>query len=429
MPEITLSLFQGYSDTYPVDKSLTDIVEMILHDPHLADNTAKHRYCRQNGWTKDATRTKMACPCFAVAVRFSQGKKRENISGWTHLCLVDFDHIPPEKKEACLQLIRQDPHTLLAYTTISKEGIRIICPYICHPDFYFRNETELYKLAFEKINRHYAALIGHEYDEKCKNITRLSGLAHDPEAWYCENALPFEIEAPASLLDETKSRKKQERLQKVVDAIRTHLADKGVEYTDHQRNNYIMRTGYLFNAYGVDQQTATAWGVKQFADYDGDVAGIFRSCYRKTDEYGTLKLPSHSGKKSSPNDAATSVVSDIEAFLSTQAQVRNGRNWQRQVQRPDGPHGQHALVPHVQGGEVGAAAGPQGCDRLGVRGAIQSLCQIPGQPGALGRENRPHRSPGRAGACHHGKGTVPRLLQEMAGGHGGFPARRECGEP
>ncbi|HJA85139.1 MAG TPA: virulence protein E, partial [Candidatus Bacteroides avicola] len=226
------------------------------------------------------------------------------------------------KKEACLQLIRQDPHTLLAYTTISKEGIRIICPYICHPDFYFRNETELYKLAFEKINRHYAALIGHEYDEKCKNITRLSGLAHDPEAWYCENALPFEIEAPASLLDETKSRKKQERLQKVVDAIRTHLADKGVEYTDHQRNNYIMRTGYLFNAYGVDQQTATAWGVKQFADYDGDVAGIFRSCYRKTDEYGTLKLPSHSGKKSSPNDAATSVVSDIEAFLSTQGRFR-----------------------------------------------------------------------------------------------------------
>ena len=322
MPEITLSLFQGYSDTYPVDKSLTDIVEMILHDPHLADNTAKHRYCRQNGWTKDATRTKMACPCFAVAVRFSQGKKRENISGWTHLCLVDFDHIPPEKKEACLQLIRQDPHTLLTYTTISKEGIRIICPYICHPDFYFRNETELYKLAFEKINRHYAALIGHEYDEKCKNITRLSGLAHDPEAWYCENALPFEIEAPASLLDETKSRKKQERLQKVVYAIRTHLADKGVEYTDHQRNNYIMRTGYLFNAYGVDQQTATAWGVKQFADYDGDVAGIFRSCYRKTDEYGTLKLPSHSGKKSSPNDAATSVVSDIEAFLSTQGRFR-----------------------------------------------------------------------------------------------------------
>ena len=131
MPEITLSLFQGYSDTYPVDKSLTDIVEMILHDSHLADNTAKHRYCRQNGWTKDATRTKMACPCFAVAVRFSQGKKRENISGWTHLCLVDFDHIPPEKKEACLQHFQdighdQEKHDVTYENSQARERTQIL---------------------------------------------------------------------------------------------------------------------------------------------------------------------------------------------------------------------------------------------------------------------------------------------------------------
>ena len=69
-----------------------------------------------------AAREKAACPCFAVAVRFEGGKRKEHIAGYTLLCLADFDHVPEERMAECLQLIRQDGHTLMAYTTMSGTG-------------------------------------------------------------------------------------------------------------------------------------------------------------------------------------------------------------------------------------------------------------------------------------------------------------------
>lgn len=321
MTQITLSLFKGYSDVHPIAQSLDSIVEMIRTDATLADRTAKYRYCRQNGWKNEATRTKAGCPCFAVAVCFEGGKKRENITGWTRLCLADFDHLPAGQVKQCMEQIRKDPHTLLAYTTISGEGIRIISSYKPQEGFLFRNETELYKLAFEQMNQYYAGLVSHPSDRQCKNTTRLSGLAHDPEAWYREDALPFEIKP---LPEKNPNRKAASavtrRLPAAVAAIRRKLAAEKVEYTDHHRNKYIMRTGYLLNAYGIPQTEATEWALQQFADYDGDVAGIFRSCYQQTAEHGTLTLP---GKKSQTDaDKDPAAVADIERFLHSQGRYR-----------------------------------------------------------------------------------------------------------
>lgn len=319
MTEIMLSLFQGYSDTCPTEISLTSLVEMIRKDASLADHTERHRYCRQHNWKTDAARAKAHCPCFAVAVRFAGGKKREHICAWTHLCLADFDHIPGEQMEGCLQQIRQDPHTLLAYTTISGEGIRVISAYVSHPDFHFKHETELYKLAFEQMNRHYARLTGQDFDAQCKNVTRLSGLAHDAGVWFRTDAQPFEVVAPSSSAAAPATAHGRTRIEKVVTAIRQELEAAGIVYIEHHRNEYIMRTGYLLNAYGVELQEATEWGLKNFADYDGDIPGIFRSCYAKTEEHGTRTLHARTGKTSS---ADRETISDIEAFLSAQGAYR-----------------------------------------------------------------------------------------------------------
>ena len=124
--EFTVDIFRGYTDICPVETSLESIVEQIRTDAALAEHTAKHRYCREKGWDTDARNEKSACPCFAVAVRFKGGKTRANICGWAHLCLADFDHLPAEALEACLDKIPKDPHTLLAYTTVGGGGIRVL---------------------------------------------------------------------------------------------------------------------------------------------------------------------------------------------------------------------------------------------------------------------------------------------------------------
>ena len=289
MEGLTLSIFKGYADTCPAEISLANIVQLIRNDAGIATHTEKYRYYMQQGWKTEAAREKSSCPCFAVSVRFANGKQRADIQDWTHLCLADFDHIPTEKLDECLKLIRNDRHTLLAYITISQKGIRVISSYVPLEETRFRTESELHSQAFLAMNRHYAALIGHEYDEKCKNVTRLSGLAHDPEVWFNPDALPFQAQDLSPEQPPKSTERTSQRLKRVVRAIEHQLEAEGVTYAEHHRNEYIMRTGYLLNDYGVNRQTAIEWALQRFADYDGNVAGIFHSCYRQVEKFGTRR--------------------------------------------------------------------------------------------------------------------------------------------
>lgn len=190
MKDMLLSLFNGYTDTCPTETSLEQIVTLIRSNDTLATRTEKFRYYTSQQQRTAAQREKAACPCFAVSVRFTGGKQRANISGWTSLCLADFDHLAEDDMKRCLALAHADAHTLLAYTTISGTGIRIISAYVPGKRCTWRTDNGLHTEAFVQINRYYADKLGVPYDRQCKNATRLSGLAHDPDAFLNLQAVP-----------------------------------------------------------------------------------------------------------------------------------------------------------------------------------------------------------------------------------------------
>ena len=124
-----LSIFKGWTDETPVSISLDAIVEMMRTDASLKDLTEKHRYYLSIGQKSNAKYYKQRMPCFAVAVRFEGGKAKDNIAALTRLTIVDIDDIPSHEMTRVLDLIKKDPHTLLSYTTISGNGIRVITRY------------------------------------------------------------------------------------------------------------------------------------------------------------------------------------------------------------------------------------------------------------------------------------------------------------
>lgn len=324
MEHTLISLFKGYADICPVETSLKTVINLIRDNQAVAEHTAKHRYYAEQKQATAAAREKASCPCFAVAVGFEGGKQKANISRWTGLCPVDIDHVPPQQMERCLELIKADEHTLLQYITIGGNGIRILCRYTGLTDICQKN-MRLHAHIFAAVNGHYARLTGLECDLKCKNATRLSGLAHDENLFFNPAAKPF------SLPEETAAGKKgkvsaddrsHRRLLRVTNMARRQLADEGVEYVEHHHNEYIMRMGYLLNAYGVSQDTATEWAAGRFADYDGDVAGIFASCYLNTAEHGSLHLSSRHEADGDERGQTMASVADIEQFLGTQASFR-----------------------------------------------------------------------------------------------------------
>lgn len=299
MKNLTLSLFKGYFDTSGREVTLAEVVRLIRDDQRVKELTEKYRYLRQQPTGKrEAGNVKSGTPCFAVPVLFEGGKSDEHIVSWTGLTLADFDHLPADEVEGLKQKAANDPHTLLAYTTISGEGLRIIVR-VKLPE---AEPGKRYPMLFSAMNRHYEQLLGYEADAKCKNATRLSGIAHDPKLFYRPNAALFDP------------------LEHVVAIAQKELERDGVIYQPGEHNRYIMRMGYLLNLYGVDEGLATDWAVEAFSDYDGNVRSIIRSCYKHQNEHGTRRLPRKQDNKEGQKKFAT--VEDVEEYLNEIAEYR-----------------------------------------------------------------------------------------------------------
>ena len=302
---IQVSLFNGFTDKNPKPITIREVVEIIRADQRLQVLTENHRRYRAMGDTARADAEKEHMPCYSVAVLFSGGKQQKHIVSYTGLSIVDLDHIPGERIAEVLTMVRNDPHTLLAYTTISGEGVRVITRFAlndnvnvndndnCHPDGWSTStlSSSLYKTAFLTVNEYYQRLTGCDYDEKCKNATRLSGMAHDPEVYY-------NPDATAIIVDMTKKSagrpRKGTKIERVEESVIRELEQRGVVYAPGSHNKYISDACYMMNRYGVSLSDCTAWALDRFNDYQqqgNDVASIVRSCYAQTEEHGTARPP------------------------------------------------------------------------------------------------------------------------------------------
>ena len=183
----SLSHFSNYTSKEVHERHLEDIAEEIHSDLFLKSQTLGYRSCGVQS-------VKQQCPLFAVACRFSGGKAMANVISLTGLSLVDIDHVEPERMAGLRALIVADPHTMLCYTTVSGCGLRIIFPYHLDESLPLHQQIANYTAVFQAGNEYYQQLLGVETDLQCKNVTRLSGLAHDPEVYYNPAALELKVE-------------------------------------------------------------------------------------------------------------------------------------------------------------------------------------------------------------------------------------------
>ena len=307
-----LSIFKGWTDETPVSISLDAIVEMMRTDASLKDLTEKHRYYLSIGQKSNAKYYKQRMPCFAVAVRFEGGKAKDNIAALTGLTIVDIDDIPSHEMTRVLDLIRKDPHTLLSYTTISGNGIRVITRYAFNvndndnkndddndnvndndnEDAHPASALSLYKESFLQVNAYYTELTGLKSDPLCKNATRLSGIAYDEQLFYNPQAEPFKVKMKEKRsIGRPRAKRTVEQVERHIDR---ELERRGIRYEQGSHNNYISQAGYLMNRFGVAEADCVEWALERFADYaanGNDVPGIIHSCYQQTDEHATRQLP------------------------------------------------------------------------------------------------------------------------------------------
>ncbi len=320
---MNVNLFKDLRDRSPKLVTLDEVVRFIREDGFVKDRTERHRYYLSQGMNKAASAEKLSCPCFSVATLFCGGKTMKDVCGWTGLGMVDVDDVDAGALPALSERVAADGHTLLVYRTISGCGLRILFRYESDVADQLDDKQRklLYEAAFEMANGYYQSLLQVSPDPKCKTHTQVSGMAHDPEAHYRPEAEPFVIDWSACI-GQTKHQESQRKLlRSAVKAAHQEITAQGVEFRPGSHNEYVMRMGYLLNVYGVDEEVAADWAVKQFsADYHDNIDGIIRSCYKHTEEHGKRRMTIKGASLS--NEKRCASVEEIERFLDTQVMLR-----------------------------------------------------------------------------------------------------------
>ena len=330
-----VSIFHDMTCKLPLPGLLEGVANLIRTDEKLAVFTRSYRQTGSKTFKNESQ-------LFAVPCLFEGGKGRSNIRQLTGMSLVDFDHVLPidgtaDKADttALHELkakIIADPHTLMSYITMSGNGLRVIFTYEIAPEFSGipKDEDEVkkfeayYQQAFYAGNAYYEKLLGAKADMQCKNITRLSGLAHDPEVFLRPQSevIPFTAEeistAATAYVKQSKEDKQMQRIQTYFDTlIAPQLAKAKIEFRSGSHNDYVMRVGYKLAERRFSKKVALKWAMQKFGKDYSDTEQVINSCFANAAPHGK-----QGGGGDSRGDSKTATVEEIKSFLDGHVSLR-----------------------------------------------------------------------------------------------------------
>ena len=331
----------------PLPGLLEGVANLIRTDEKLAVFTRSYRQTGSKTFKNESQ-------LFAVPCLFEGGKGRSNIRQLSGMSLVDFDHAIGSEERGVkseesisdgewkafvakeLNILKRkaiaDPHTLLCYITMSGNGLRVIFTYEIAPEFSGvpKDEEEVkkfeayYQQAFYAGNAYYEKLLGAKADMQCKNITRLSGLAHDPEVFLRPQSevIPFTAEeistAATAYVKQSKEDKQMQRIQTYFDTlIAPQLAKAKIEFRSGSHNDYVMRVGYKLAERRFSKKVALRWAMQKFGKDYSDTEQVINSCFANASPHGK-----QGGSGDNRGDSKTATVEEIKSFLDGHISLR-----------------------------------------------------------------------------------------------------------
>ena len=289
--------------------SKDELMRIIKFDAMTQNRTELYR--KQLPISKTlADGTKIMMPGItASALMDGQGKQIGNITMPTYWIAVDIDKIPADKMETVILKADADPHVMARYITASGQGLRLLCKYLPLEDEEV-TVVELFDVMVRKAMGYFSRLLGVPADDKCCDITRMCGLAHDPTAYFNWNAKAFAADSKDLKMLYTKkavqekyakrnSRRKPTSqkmvlqskgvpaMEEAADHIKNLLDSWGKTFGNGTHNDYVYHFGLICVRYDIDQKEATDYADREFGTQYPKTVSIMQQCYKHQELRGT----------------------------------------------------------------------------------------------------------------------------------------------
>ena len=289
-----------------------ELVRIIKFDEMTKNHTELYR--KQVPISKAlADNTKLMMPGItASALMDGQGKQVANILKPTYWLAVDIDKIPEEKMQEVIAKADKDPYVMARYVTASGHGLRILARYKPFDDPEV-TAVELFDVVVRKAMDYFSILLGVPADEKCSDITRMCGLAHDPTAYFCWNSKPFELDTKdikrlyfkKSMAEkyERRSSRRRKPSQKMVSlakhiptideaaaSIEKLMETWGKAFEPSRHNDYVYNFGLTCLKYNIDQKEATDYADQHFSAQYPKTVSVMNQAYKHQEQRGTWQF-------------------------------------------------------------------------------------------------------------------------------------------
>ena len=289
-----------------------ELVRIIKFDEMTKNHTELYR--KQVPISKAlADNTKLMMPGItASALMDGQGKQVANILKPTYWLAVDIDKIPDEKMQEVIAKADKDPYVMARYVTASGHGLRILARYKPFDDPEV-TAVELFDVVVRKAMDYFSILLGVPADEKCCDITRMCGLAHDPTAYFCWDSKPFELDTKdikrlyfkKSMAEkyERRSSRRRKPSQKMVSlakhiptideaaaSIEKLLETWGKTFEPSRHNDYVYNFGLTCLKYDIDQKEATDYADQHFSAQYPKTVSVMNQAYKHQEQRGTWQF-------------------------------------------------------------------------------------------------------------------------------------------
>lgn len=229
---------------------------------------------------EEAQAKKQQLPAFTPSATFKEKRLLPNMEQYSGFVHLDFDKLTPEQLNAAFQIIAAIPYTFICFISPSGNGLKVFIE--------VNTGAEHHDTAYHQVMQYYEKATGLKADVKCKDITRLCFVSHDPQLYKNIYNEKFSVADAPVMKTETLPATENEK-QKINPASDNYLflfqqqvlfTNQKSEYTNGNRNNYMYLLASNCNRAGIPQSDTEILCTQHFDLSEREIKDSVNSAYK-----------------------------------------------------------------------------------------------------------------------------------------------------
>ena len=232
------------------------------------------------GNAEEAQAKKQQLPAFTPSATFKEKRLLPNMEQYSGFVHLDFDKLTPEQLNAAFQIIAAIPYTFICFISPSGNGLKVFIE--------VNTGAEHHDTAYLQVMQYYENATGLKADEKCKDITRLCFVSHDPQLYkniYNEKFPVKDIPVQAKPVSVVTMQETMEERTAPDEYLLTFqqqitFTNQKTEYINGNRNNYMYLLASNCNRAGIPQSDTEILCAQHFDLSEKEIKDSVSSAYK-----------------------------------------------------------------------------------------------------------------------------------------------------